>query len=658
MKLRLLAAAGLLALLAGQPAFAQDECADMGLSAEECAGQYGGTAEPAYEEPAYEEPAYEEPAYEEPAYEEPAYEEPAYEEPAYEEPAYEEPAVEEPAYEEPAYEEPAVEEPVYDEPAYEEPAVEEPAYEEPAVEDEQVYEDEVPADEPALDEQTVEDKPAIDEQVTEDEPVVEDETVIEDEPVVEEETAVEDEQVTEDTVIDDVTTQDDEPVVDEETTDEPVAEDDASTDEQVTGDDDSFNATALEDDAGGLIDESVSDEVTPDDEAFAEPETVQDDPFAEAEPEELSEAVEPLGEGTDPEERTAIFDSGKTGDFDETADTGEDTIVPETDEQASVLIETSQEDLVSQFKVEGTTLEAAPTFEAPQDVTIIENNTYENTTIYQVNNTYIVNNYQEDRDRLSYYGSGGNEIDYVYDQIGDNRFRETLYRDNGSVLVTTRDRYGNILERYVVNADGSSYVLAYFDPSYQEEIDWVDVGFGLPPLRLNIPLRDYVLDWRYADANAIETFFRKPPVEQARRVYSIDEVKRSARLRDSVRRLEVNNLNFASGSAELSRNQARGLERLATAITALLKSNPGETFLIEGHTDAKGSAQANLVLSDKRASNVARILSQFYGIPPENLTTQGYGEQFLKVNTQRAEPQNRRVTVRRITPLISPRFAG
>jgi len=55
---------------------------------------------------------------------------------------------------------------------------------------------------------------------------------------------------------------------------------------------------------------------------------------------------------------------------------------------------------------------------------------------------------------------------------------------------------------------------------------------------------------------------------------------------------------------------------------------------------------------------VARILTQYYGVPPENLATQGYGERYMKVNTQRAEPQNRRVTVRRITPLVTPYFAG
>jgi OmpA-OmpF porin, OOP family len=37
----------------------------------------------------------------------------------------------------------------------------------------------------------------------------------------------------------------------------------------------------------------------------------------------------------------------------------------------------------------------------------------------------------------------------------------------------------------------------------------------------------------------------------------------------------------------------------------------------------------------------------------ENLTTQGYGEQYLKVPTQGPERTNRRVTVRRITPLLT-----
>ncbi|MBN9447696.1 MAG: OmpA family protein, partial [Bosea sp.] len=52
-----------------------------------------------------------------------------------------------------------------------------------------------------------------------------------------------------------------------------------------------------------------------------------------------------------------------------------------------------------------------------------------------------------------------------------------------------------------------------------------------------------------------------------------------------------------------------------------------------------------------RAQSVAEILTRDFGVPAENLTTQGYGEQYLKVQTQGDSRVNRRVTLRRITPL-------
>ena len=151
----------------------------------------------------------------------------------------------------------------------------------------------------------------------------------------------------------------------------------------------------------------------------------------------------------------------------------------------------------------------------------------------------------------------------------------------------------------------------------------------------------------------VADFFSQPPVEQVRRIYSIEEVKRSARIRDSVRRLEIGGLTFDSGKATISRNQVGALSNVANAMLALLDRNPAETFLIEGHTDAVGSEISNLGLSDLRASTVARILTDFYDIPPENLVTQGYGERYLKVRTEAAERLNRRVQIRRITPLIT-----
>jgi OOP family OmpA-OmpF porin len=76
-------------------------------------------------------------------------------------------------------------------------------------------------------------------------------------------------------------------------------------------------------------------------------------------------------------------------------------------------------------------------------------------------------------------------------------------------------------------------------------------------------------------------------------------------------------------------------------------------FLIEGHTDAVGTDADNLSLSDRRAEAVAVALTEQFQVPPENLVTQGYGEQYLKVKTEGPSQENRRVAVLRITPLMA-----
>src|SRR5258708_4599606 len=94
------------------------------------------------------------------------------------------------------------------------------------------------------------------------------------------------------------------------------------------------------------------------------------------------------------------------------------------------------------------------------------------------------------------------------------------------------------------------------------------------------------------------------------------------------------------------------LESVAAVMRDITSQNPGEVFLIEGHTDAVGSVVDNLSLSDRRAQAVAEVLSQQFNIPRENLVTQGYGKQFLLIPTDEPERRNRRVVVRRITPLL------
>ncbi|MEC9343017.1 MAG: OmpA family protein, partial [Pseudomonadota bacterium] len=57
----------------------------------------------------------------------------------------------------------------------------------------------------------------------------------------------------------------------------------------------------------------------------------------------------------------------------------------------------------------------------------------------------------------------------------------------------------------------------------------------------------------------------------------------------------------------------------------------------------------------RRAAAVRDALTEFFYIPAENLEIIGYGEQFPRIPTEFEEPENRRSTIRRITPVLSQR---
>ncbi len=128
-----------------------------------------------------------------------------------------------------------------------------------------------------------------------------------------------------------------------------------------------------------------------------------------------------------------------------------------------------------------------------------------------------------------------------------------------------------------------------------------------------------------------------PPVEDLERGYSLDEIRYNRYLRDRMRRVDLDTVNFAFGSWEVAPSQYDKLARVAHAINRILDRRPDEMFLVEGHTDAVGSDIDNLTLSDRRAEEVAYILTETFDVPPENLVTQGYGEEFLKIDTQEPE---------------------
>ncbi|MCO5073931.1 MAG: OmpA family protein [Rhizobiaceae bacterium] len=248
--------------------------------------------------------------------------------------------------------------------------------------------------------------------------------------------------------------------------------------------------------------------------------------------------------------------------------------------------------------------------------------------------------------------------DVVVEDLGHGDTRTTVFRDNGVRVITERDRYGDILTRVRVLPNGTQIVLidnTYVDrraprrdnrPRYYGEIE------QLPPLVIGIPEDQYIVETRAASRRQVQEALVAPPVERVERAYTLDEVRYSERLRDKVRRVDLDTITFDFGSAAVSVDQLDALDNVGLALEAVLAKNPDEVFLIEGHTDAVGTDEANLLLSDRRAEAVAVALSEDFDIPPENLVTQGYGEQQLKVNTSQAERENRRVAIRRITPLL------
>jgi outer membrane protein OmpA-like peptidoglycan-associated protein len=175
-----------------------------------------------------------------------------------------------------------------------------------------------------------------------------------------------------------------------------------------------------------------------------------------------------------------------------------------------------------------------------------------------------------------------------------------------------------------------------------------------PPV-LRIPRERYIVDYDRASDRDIYDTLEAGPIERLERGYSLDEIRYNAYLRDRMRRIDLDTVNFEFGAWQVPPDQWRRLERMANAINRVLDRRPDEVFLIEGHTDAVGSDIDNLTLSDRRAEEVAIILSDTFRVPPENLVTQGYGEEFLKVPTGGPERLNRRVAVRRITPLLARR---
>jgi outer membrane protein OmpA-like peptidoglycan-associated protein len=102
-------------------------------------------------------------------------------------------------------------------------------------------------------------------------------------------------------------------------------------------------------------------------------------------------------------------------------------------------------------------------------------------------------------------------------------------------------------------------------------------------------------------------------------------------------------INFDYRSAKIGPAAIPSITALGKALT-----NPelkGSTFILAGHTDAKGSLPANQDLSEKRADSIKSYLVDRFKIPASTLVTVGYGKTKLKNESDPFAGENRRVQV-------------
>ena len=106
---------------------------------------------------------------------------------------------------------------------------------------------------------------------------------------------------------------------------------------------------------------------------------------------------------------------------------------------------------------------------------------------------------------------------------------------------------------------------------------------------------------------------------------------------------EIYGIYFDFAAATLRPESRQTLEEIAT----LLRNDAALQFIVEGHTDDRGDAAANLALSEARAQAVCRALADM-GIAASRLEAVGYGESRPISSNDHTigRAQNRRVTLR------------
>lgn len=126
------------------------------------------------------------------------------------------------------------------------------------------------------------------------------------------------------------------------------------------------------------------------------------------------------------------------------------------------------------------------------------------------------------------------------------------------------------------------------------------------------------------------------------RALTLDERTKVADIAKDRQKIDLE-VYFDYNSAEIVQRAIPDLMELGKAL-----SNPdlrGGTFLLGGHTDAKGGEEYNQKLSERRAAAVKKFLLDKFQLPEDTLVTAGYGKEQLKKPDAPFAAENRRVQI-------------
>jgi outer membrane protein OmpA-like peptidoglycan-associated protein len=166
-----------------------------------------------------------------------------------------------------------------------------------------------------------------------------------------------------------------------------------------------------------------------------------------------------------------------------------------------------------------------------------------------------------------------------------------------------------------------------------------DILKALTPKRLTRSLSNTPADSAKA---AEEAKFVKQIKNRTTRSLSSTEREQIAEIAKEKPSIDLT-ITFDYNSATISQKAMPAVEALGKALT-----NPdlkGTTFVLAGHTDAKGGDTYNQDLSERRADTLKKYLMEKYGLAAADLVTVGYGKTKLKNESSPDAEENRRVQV-------------